>query len=226
MNFQGNFAKIDDADISMLKDIVLQLTPQHWSGDTTRQDRYEAHQDTQSIGLVYDFDFRHRDPTRLPPLELFGPAIQHLLATIAHHYETATLMGRMGNGYFIRVNLVSLRPGGEITPHQDKNFSLAHSHRVHIPIVTNDDVLFTIGNEMINMQEGEIYEINNRRLHSVRNDGVDARVHLILDWVTPDEPCCCSVKIHPGEPCSPEACLETDRMKIPCECFPEESSSA
>jgi hypothetical protein len=100
MNIQGNFAKIGDADVSMLKDLVLQLTSQHWSGDTTRQDRYEAHQDTQSIGLVYDLDFRHRDPTRLAPLELFGPAIQHLLANIAHHYETSTLMDRMGNGYF------------------------------------------------------------------------------------------------------------------------------
>lgn len=222
MNFQGNFKKIGHADISMLRDLVQQLTPQHWSGDTTRLDGYESHRDTQTIGLVYDFDFRHRNPTKLPPLKLFGPAIQNLLATITHHYETSTLVGRMGNGYFIRANLVQLRSGGEITPHQDKNFSLAHSHRVHIPVVTNDKVHFLIGNETINMQEGEIIEINNRRVHSVRNDGKDGRVHLILDWVTPDESCCCSTKIHPGEPCSPEACAETDRMKIPCVCFPED----
>ncbi len=159
-------------------------------------------------------------------MQLFAPAIQQVLDTVSHYYEAlpaaTTLLGQLGSGYFIRANLVRLNPGGEITAHQDKNFSLAHSHRIHIPIVTNEQVLFMVGSETINMREGEIFEINNRRIHSVRNDGVDGRVHLILDWVTPDEPCCCSQKTHPGEPCSPEACIGTDRMTIPCVCFPEE----
>jgi len=229
MNFQGNFIKIGDTDITLLKDLVSQLTPEHWTGDTTRQRRYEAHRHTQAIGLVYDLDFRHEYPTVQPPMELFAPALRDVLDTVAYFYESqpaaTTLLGQLGNGYFIRANLVRLNPGGEITEHQDKNFSLAHSHRVHIPIVTNEGVKFTVGSETINMREGEIIEINNRRIHSVRNDGEAGRVHLILDWVTPDEPCCCSAKTHPGEPCSPEACIGTDRMKIPCVCFPEEQSA-
>ncbi|RLA29004.1 MAG: hypothetical protein DRQ63_02080 [Gammaproteobacteria bacterium] len=229
MNFQGNFTKIDDTDITSLKELVLQLTPEHWTGDTTRQRRYEAHRHTQAIGLVYDLDFRHENPTVQPPMQLFAPALRQVLETVANHYEAlpaaTTLLGQLGSGYFIRANLVRLNPGGEITAHQDKNFSLAHSHRVHIPIVTNDQVKFAVGSETINMRAGEIFEINNRRIHSVRNDGEAGRVHLILDWVTPDEPCCCSAKTHPGEPCSPQACVGTDRMKIPCVCFPEEQSA-
>ena len=213
----------------MLKDLLSQLTPEHWTGDTTRQRRYEAHRHTQAIGLVYDLDFRHEHPTVQPPMQLFAPALRDVLDTVAYFYESqpaaTTLLGQLGSGYFIRANLVRLNPGGEITQHQDKNFSLAHSHRVHIPIVTNAGVKFTVGSETINMREGEIIEINNRRIHSVRNDGEAGRVHLILDWVTPDEPCCCSAKTHPGEPCSPEACIGTDRMKIPCVCFPEEQSA-
>jgi len=229
MNFQGNFKNVAAVDIAPLKDLVLQLTPQHWTGDTTRQNRYEVHQDTRMIGLVYDYDFRHTNPTRLPPMQVFGPVLQPVLALIANYYESLpearALLEDYGHGHFIRASLVRLNPGGEITPHQDKNFSLAHSHRVHIPVVTSEKVLFTVGNETINMKEGEIIEINNRRMHSVRNDGKDSRVHLILDWVTPAERCCCSEKIHPGVPCSPEACIESDRLKIPCSCFPEDQSA-
>lgn len=224
MNFNGNFARIGTADLSIMRDLVTQLTPEHWSGDPTRQNRYEAHKDTRSIGLVYDYDFRHVDPTVLPPMQLFSPALRQLFAMIADHYEyqpaATDLLGQRGRGYFVRVNLVSLRAGGEITPHQDMNFSLAHSHRVHVPVFTNDSVEFTVGTETINMRADEVIEINNRRMHSVRNAGDEDRVHLILDWVTPDERCCCSTKTHPGEPCTPQACLETDRLKIPCTCYP------
>jgi len=226
MNFPGNFKKIADTNIEMLASLVRQLTPEHWSGADTRQKRYEVHQDTQAIPLVFDEDFRHTNPTRLPPLELFAPAYHEVLAIIADFYEApaeeAALWKSFGNGYFIRTQLVSLRPGGSIIPHQDKNFSLAHSHRVHVPVITNDQVLFKVGNETINMQEGEIIEINNRRMHSVENHGEESRVHLILDWVNPGDTCCCSAKTHPGIPCSPEECVETDRLKIPCNCFPEE----
>lgn len=224
MNFDGNFSKIGDADVSILKDLVYQLTAEHWCGDQTRQNRYEAHRDTESIGLVYDEDFRHIDPTELPPMQLFAPALRLILAKTANHFESqpaaTNLLGQPIRGYFVRANLVRLKSGGEISSHQDMNFSLAHSHRVHVPVITNANVLFTVGDATANLQEGEIVEINNRRMHSVRNDGSSDRVHLILDWVTPNEPCCCSSRAHPGVPCSPEACLDTDRLRIPCLCYP------
>jgi hypothetical protein len=37
------------------------------------------------------------------------------------------------------------------------------------------------------MRAGEMWEINNRRVHSVSNQGRDARVHLIIDYVQPGE---------------------------------------
>jgi hypothetical protein len=224
MNFAGNFIKIGDADISRLRQLVLQLTADHWTSNTTRQQRYEAHQHTRTIGLVYDADFRHTNTTRLPPMQLFEPSLRPILAQIANHYEEPLASAKRVSsrpGYFVRASLVQLIPGGKIAPHRDMNFSLAHSHRVHVPIVSNDRVRFYVGDESISMQEGEIFEINNRRMHSVTNDGQDGRVHLILDWVNPGEPCCCADKTHPGVACSPDACLQTDRLKTACNCFPE-----
>ncbi|PHR58337.1 MAG: hypothetical protein COA47_10680 [Robiginitomaculum sp.] len=225
MNFQGNFIRLGAIDISPIQQLVEQFTEEEWSQNSTRQKRYEVHQDTQFIGIVYDEDFRHVGPTKCAAFTSFQPVLKPALALIAEHYETCpeirAKLGRPVRGYFIRVSLVKLRSGGKITEHQDMNFSLAHSHRIHIPVVTNDSVLFNVGQETINMKEGEIFEINNRRKHSVVNEGEADRVHLILDWVFPWEPCCCSAKTHPGTACNPQICMATDRLKIPCHCYPE-----
>ena len=58
-----------------------------------------------------------------------------------------------------------------------------NSRRIHIPLVTTDNVDFTVGGEQRAMREGELWEINNAREHSVVNRGVERRVHLIIDWV-------------------------------------------
>lgn len=225
MNFPGNFFHIGDIEIAELKNLVLNLTDEQWDNFSLRQKRYEVHQHTQSIGLVYDPDFRHSHPTRLPTLDMFEAELKPVLWMTADHFEQTEkgkqLIKENGVGYFVRATLVRLKAGGSIAEHRDMNFSLTHSHRVHLPIVTNDEVWFSVGSETINMHEGQLYEINNRRLHSVDNKGSDDRVHLILDFVLPSERCCCGEKLHPDTRCSPQACKETDRWNTPCECYPE-----
>ncbi len=225
MNFPGNFFHIGSVEPAELRDLVLGLTEAQWDEFSLRQKRYEVHRDTQTIGLVYDLDFRHSHPTRLPLLQTFETALKPVLWMTADHFEETDhgkrLIRDRGPGYVIRASLVRLKAGCSIAAHQDNNFSLTHSHRVHLPIITGEKVLFTVGKETINMREGEVYEINNRRMHSVVNEGVEDRVHLILDFVLPGEKCCCGVKRHPDTLCSPQACLETDRQQIPCVCYPE-----
>lgn len=227
MNFDGNYRDLGTTDISELRRLVEALTPAHWLAVTTRQKRYEVHKDTQFIGLVYDEDFRHSDATRQPALQMFGAALQPLLAQVADFYEhdpvTLAKFDRPVRGYFVRISLAKLLAGGKISVHQDKNFSLTHSHRVHVPIITNEDVYFYVGKERRNLKTGEIVEINNRRMHYVANQSDQDRVHLILDWVFPWEPCCCADKTHPGVPCTPKACLDTVLLRTPCDCYPEDA---
>lgn len=225
MNFPGNFFHIGDIDTADLKVLVQNLTEEQWNSFSVRQKRYEVHQHTQTIGLVYDPDFRHSHPTRLPLLEVFEPRLRPILWMAADHFEETQsarqLIRENGAGYFIRASLVRLKANCSITEHRDMNFSLTHSHRVHLPIITSDQVLFTVGKETINMREGQLTEINNRRMHSVRNDGPDDRVHLLLDFVLPGEQCCCGAKLHPQTRCSPPACEDTVVGRVPCTCCPE-----
>jgi hypothetical protein len=225
MNFDGNFVRIGDVVVVDLRRRVAALSQQDWDKSAFRQQRYEVHRDTQTIGLVFDPDFRHSHPTRLPALQIFADAIHPALELAADHFEQTERGERhvtqFGLGYFVRATLVRLKAGGRITPHQDNNFSLAHSHRIHVPVITSENVHFTVGSETIAMREGELYEINNRRLHSVHNGGDADRVHLILDYVLPGEQCCCGRKMHPQTLCSPQACMETDHLRVPCNCYPE-----
>lgn len=225
MNFAGNFLPIGTVDTGQLRTLVGQLTEAQWNEFDVRHQRYEVHRHTRTIGLVYDPDFRHTHPTRLPMLRVFEPSLRPVLALTAEHFESSgpgqRLTREHGLGYFIRATLVRLTAGNGIAGHQDLNFSLTHSHRVHVPIVTNDKVTFSVGCETIHMREGEVWEINNRRIHSVHNDGTEDRVHLILDFVLPGEMCCCGLKHHPKTFCSPQACLDTVRLRIPCTCHPE-----
>ena len=79
MNFAGNFVHIGNIEIAALKQRVLELPEQQWRGEAFRQQRYEVHRDTQTVPLVFDPDFRHTHPTRLPLLQEFEPLIRPAL---------------------------------------------------------------------------------------------------------------------------------------------------
>ena len=58
--------------------------------------------------------------------------------------------------------------------------------RHHIPIVTNDEVWFYVDGEKKNLKTGEIWEIDNTKLHKVENLSNKDRVHVIVDILPND----------------------------------------
>ena len=78
--------------------------------------------------------------------------------------------------------LLCLEVGAEIKPHRD--YCLGYEDgvfRLHIPIVTNPDVVFMLAGERIVMDEGTCWYINANEEHSVTNGGAENRVHLVID---------------------------------------------
>ena len=176
--FPGNFRQLDQVDVSDIKAKVLALTDEDWAAYDFRQNRPgSAQAETESIPLIFDEDFRHENPTvREKFIELDGNALlESLLQSISDYYT--------GEGYVVRALLVRLKPHGAIPPHTDQGYSLLHCRRIHIPVITTDNVEFTVGGEQRAMKEGEVWEINNAREHAVYNRSDNKRVHLIVDWV-------------------------------------------
>ncbi len=191
MNLQTDMLMLGEFDIAGLADQVRLISDHDWSEDQKRQEIFEAHTHTQTIKLLFDPDYRHSDPTRHSAFDTYELMLAPLMAHIEHNYQKTMrqrkVVSRNGPGYFIRVILTRLLPHSEITPHADDGHSLKCCHRIHVPIITNTDCTFRVGASARHMRVGEMWEINNRRVHAVNNDGDAARVHLIMDYVQPGE---------------------------------------
>jgi hypothetical protein len=82
----------------------------------------------------------------------------------------------------MRVQLAELPAGATIARHRDGDL-LALIHRLHIPLTTNPEVVFTIADAEFRLIEGVLYELNNAVAHAVRNAGPTTRVHLLIDLI-------------------------------------------
>jgi len=82
------------------------------------------------------------------------------------------------------VRLLKLTAGSSIQEHRD--YKLNHEHgevRVHIPIVTNDDVAFFLAGELVPMRAGEAWYLDLELPHRVDNRSDEDRIHLVIDCV-------------------------------------------
>jgi hypothetical protein len=86
---------------------------------------------------------------------------------------------------FGRVRIMKLMPGSIIREHRDTYEEVSDyafgQVRLHIPIVTNDKVVFTVDGKKVQMKAGRLYYVNFSKKHYVKNDGDAARTHLVLD---------------------------------------------
>lgn len=82
------------------------------------------------------------------------------------------------------VRFLSLAPGSRINPHKDHGCTYDDGQfRIHIPVITNSEVFFTIEEERLHLAAGECWYMNFSKTHSIVNDGATARVHLIIDCI-------------------------------------------
>lgn len=80
-----------------------------------------------------------------------------------------------------RSRLMRLAPGTEVPPHTDTNFHWFKRVRIHIPIITDNKVIFQCGDKSLNMRPGEAWIFDSWKYHEVHNNGNTLRVHLVID---------------------------------------------
>lgn len=99
------------------------------------------------------------------------PGLREVLASFACEINSARLL--------------ALAPGALIRAHRDAGTSLADGLiRIHIPIHTSPQVLFTIDGETVHFTAGHAWYMDASCLHAVHNQGSAPRIHLVLDCVT------------------------------------------
>ena len=91
-----------------------------------------------------------------------------------------------------RVRFMKLKPGGgELERHTDQvdpdsGGSLNKLARIHLPIRTNPDVIFTVWDtkgapQKVHMAEGDVWFLDTRKAHQAINGGNEERIHLVID---------------------------------------------
>ncbi len=80
------------------------------------------------------------------------------------------------------VRLMKLSPGSRIKEHTDHDLAAEHGvARLHIPVVTDDNVDFRLNGTPVVMKAGECWYLRLSDPHSVENKSTLERVHLVID---------------------------------------------
>lgn len=80
--------------------------------------------------------------------------------------------------------LMNLPAGKIVNTHTDHELGYEDGvFRVHIPIITNDNVVFTINGIDLRMQPGEVWYTNVNLPHGVVNKGETDRVNFVFDCI-------------------------------------------
>lgn len=185
MYFDSPFRFIGTINPEPLVRVIQSFGEPAWHEYVVRQELFEPHRHTHTIPLLFDLDGRHENPSPWPRLTQIRSALEPAMNLIRQQNRPVEGSGR--GGYFVRIILTRLKPGANIDPHRDGGYSMLRSHRYHLALTTNTLVEFEIAGKTQNFAAGEIWEINNREEHAVRNLSAEARIHVILDYVVPGE---------------------------------------
>jgi hypothetical protein len=96
-----------------------------------------------------------------------SPYIKQVLASFGEVFGRSRLMGLDGRC--------------SVPEHRDVNYHWWSRVRIHIPILTNPDVLFYCGDTHVHMAPGETWIFDSWQKHHVENNSDQFRVHLVVD---------------------------------------------
>jgi len=172
-----NYIFIGTIDVEEIIEFVSDLTHYEWKEESIRQRIAKAHADTETIPILWDWDSlgRLKVANQRKHFSKFN-------STEFSKILIEKLYNFYGDGEILRILITKLKIKKSIPPHEDGGKSLLIPRRVHIPIITNKDVIFSVNGEEKNMKVGEMWEIDNSKLHSVNNNSKKDRIHLIVDY--------------------------------------------
>ena len=151
---------------------INDLKSHNWEEWTYRQDTWQVHSQTKAVPIIADETYTNKGKK-----SKYYKYYENLLFNV-----NTILKKYYGNGKIIRIELVNLPANSKVERHYDTGESLIKDKRIHLVLETNDNVIFTVDTVEKNMKVGELWEINNSKYHSVKNDGSTDRFHLIIDY--------------------------------------------
>lgn len=181
MEIKDAYRIIGEFNIDNILDCLQDAPESAWREQDIRQRTYDVHHQTESIIMLFcDNAWPDVTVSRQAGWDRIAPVCAPVMeAIIAQAYAPG--------GRVLRAMAAKLLAGGRIAPHIDALPSFRAAHRVHLPLVTNPGVRFTVDGRPCPMVPGQACEINNQRVHSVINRGDTDRISFIFDYMPPAE---------------------------------------
>jgi hypothetical protein len=150
-----------------------------WFLDISRQRDSQTHEATNMYRLKeLDYTWNLKDKVK--------STSPYNFKTEKANKEIKEIYAKLENlvqGKVVRSEVINMLPNSRIRSHVDRSDVLYLSRRFHIPITTNKKCIFTVEKEDFHLEQGNLYELNNRRYHSVENASDENRIHLIIDVI-------------------------------------------
>ena len=175
-------------------DIVKTVSDDEWNKDTAVRNSKEkvgnTNLDTRALMLKMKSSastgpgFSNYEKNDVGTLNKLKPYLDEIIAQVKNFYGYKNL--KLTNELF-----TELQKGGIIPEHTDDGKLLTTHHRIHIPLVSDPAVKFTLDHKDYYLEPGHGYEINNQLTHEVRNESNIDRIHMIIDlkeWKDDDKP--------------------------------------
>jgi len=146
----------------------LKTQPINWNHDFNRwHDRDQVFFNVQAFPLMDDYKV-------FPLYNEFYKISNKIRTILKKHY---------GSGKFYKVHFSRMTPESECKKHTDLGGHFSNSHRVHIPLKTNNKVIFEIGDKQFIAKVGRMFEVNNSKPHAIKVGGKQERLTLIVDYI-------------------------------------------
>jgi len=175
--------ELGTVDIDRLREAVLAIPEAVWDAENaSKPNRFGALDATRHIVFRFVSNFRDwRDSYDGPLWTEWKSLLEPVLAEATKPYGYP-------EGAYPRVMLARMAPGGVIHPHRDQNPAAKWPHKIHVPLLTNEDVTFWVDGKSYHFAEGEAVEVNNMGVHAVENRGTTDRIHLIFEYYDTAQP--------------------------------------
>lgn len=168
--------ELGPVDITQLKPLMLRLSETTWNKeDALKENDFECFHNTRHIIFRFISGNRdHRVSYSNPIWDIWQPILLPVMEHTTKEYD-------FKKPEYPKAMFARLTAGKVIDAHIDGAGSNLHTHKIHVPLQTNPDALFTTNGETFHLQEGHAYEVNNIALHGVSNRGTTDRIHFIFE---------------------------------------------
>lgn len=174
----ANVRDLGPVQADALRALVARISDQAWVGeDRNKENDFFCFHHTQHI--VFRFIEGNRDPENFyenPSWTVWKPLLLPIM-------EAAIAPYGFGDPVFPKAMLARLTAGQFIDLHSDGPGSNLRTHKIHVPLITDERVFFLSGADAgrFHLAYGRAWEVNNVAPHGGLNDSDVDRIHLIFE---------------------------------------------